>query len=101
MSSDTAANCRHFVAYSGVRLPLKLVNELDAASLHNRNTFFRGHDDVDQRLIRLEKLVYGELELQHAYAYHANGALRRAEITDADGEVTVLEFDEQGLPLSR
>lgn len=101
MSSDTAATCRHFVTYSGIRLPLQLVNELDAAGLHNRNTFFRGHYDTDQRLTRLEKLVYGERELQHLYAYHANGALRRAEITDADDEVTVLEFDEQGLALPR
>jgi len=92
--------CRHFVTYSGLRLPLKLLNEFDAASLHNRNTtFFRGHYDADERLIRLGKLVYGERELQHVYAYHANGALRRAEITGTEDEMTVLEFDEQGLPL--
>ena len=98
MSSDASGTCRFFVTYSGVKLPLKLMNELDEAGLHNRNTFFRGYFDAQERLTRLEKVVYGELELQHVYAYHANGALRQAEITDADDEVTLLEFDENGQP---
>lgn len=99
MSNEAAATCRFFVTYSGVKLPLKLMNELGEADLHNRNTFFRGHFDARERLIRLEKMVYGELELQHVYAYHDHGPLRLAEITDADGEVTRLEFDEDGQPL--
>lgn len=98
MSSEASGTCRHFVTYSGVKLPLKLMNELDEAALHNRNTFFRGHFDEQDRLIKMEKIVYGELELQHVYRYHANGALCQAEITDADDEVTVLNFDENGQP---
>lgn len=98
MSSEASATCRFFVTYSGIKLPLKLMNELDEAGLQNRNTFFRGYFDTQERLIKLEKVVYGELELQHLYAYHANGTLRQAEITDADDEVTVLEFDEHGQP---
>lgn len=89
---------RYFVSYSGVKLPLKLVNELHDSDRDNRNTFFLGVYDEAERLIRCEKRVYGEIELLHNYLYHANGALRLAEITDADGEVTVLEFDAQGNP---
>ncbi len=88
---------RYFVSYSGVKLPLKLVNELNQASeLENRNTFFCGYFDADEKLICLEKRVYGEIELLHCYSYHDNGVLSSAEITDADGEVTLLSFDEQG-----
>lgn len=93
--------CRYFVSYSGIKLPLKLVNELEQASdLDNRNTYFRGYYDADQRLLLCENMVYGEIELRHRYSYHPNNVLSEAEITDADGEITVLRFDEQGQPLS-
>ncbi|MDD2761614.1 MAG: DUF6156 family protein [Methylomonas sp.] len=90
---------RYFVSYSGVKLPLKLVNELADSDRENRNTFFRGYFDAQQRLLRCEKLVYGELELLHSYQYHDNGVLSQAEITDADGEVTILSFDAEGKPM--
>lgn len=91
---------RIFVSYSGVKLPLHLVNELKEDERGNRNTYFLGIYDHDERLIRCEKRVYGEIELLHHYQYHANGALQLAEITDADGEVTVLQFDQHGQPLN-
>lgn len=93
-------NCRYFVSYSGVSLPLKLVNELpEEEDRTNRNTFFLGFYDQQGRLTRCEKQVYGEQELLHCYEYYDNGALKRAEITDADGESTVLNFDSQGKPI--
>jgi hypothetical protein len=30
---------RYFVSYSGIKLPLKLVNEITETSLNNRNTY--------------------------------------------------------------
>lgn len=92
-------SARYFVSYSGVKLPLKLVNELHDSERDNRNTFFVGIYDTRERLIRCEKRVYGDIELQHTYQYHDNGQLQLAEITDADGEITVLHYDEQGKPL--
>lgn len=90
---------RYFISYSGVKLPLKLVNEIDEGGLDNRNTFFKGYYDERNRLVRCEKLVYGETELLHSYEYDENDVLRQAEITDADGELTLLTFDEQGQPI--
>jgi len=91
-------NCtsRYFVSYSGVKLPLKLVNELGDTDMGNRNTYFCGYFDGNDRLVRCEKRVYGELELLHIYRYHDNGRLCEAEITDADGELTFLKFDTNG-----
>ncbi|MCQ8127104.1 DUF6156 family protein [Methylomonas rivi] len=89
---------RYFISYSGVKLPLKLVNEIEEAGLDNRNTYFKGYYDALDRLVRCEKLVYGETELLHSYEYDENDVLRQAEITDADGELTLLTFDEQGQP---
>jgi hypothetical protein len=84
--------CRHFVTYTGVRLPFKLVNPLADSEIQNRNTYFRGYYDAQDRLTGFDKIVYGEVELAHRYEYHADGALKQAEITDLDGEVTVLAF---------
>jgi len=95
MTVDSLARttCRYFISYSGVSLPLRLVNEIQADQLDNRNTYFRGEYDALDRLELLEKMVYGEVELRHRYRYDDSGRLVWAEITDADGEVTELEFD--------
>ncbi|MDO8845049.1 MAG: DUF6156 family protein [Methylicorpusculum sp.] len=93
------SDCRYFVSYSGMKLPLKLVNELSDSELDNRNTFFRGYFDAKERLIRCEKVVYGEVELLHCYRYHESGGLQEAKITGLDDEITVLAFDQQGNPV--
>ena len=102
---DTASNerresLRFFVTYTGVKLPFRLVNELQPGEVENRNTFFRGNFDAQDRLIGFEKLAYGEVELSHRYLYYDNGILKQAEITDIDGEVTVLNYDANGIQVS-
>ncbi len=88
--------CRYFVTYSGVKLPFKLSQPLTDAELQNRNTFFCAYFDDKDQLLFFQKMVYGESELEHCYSYDDNGVLQQAEITDADGDVTVLTFDETG-----
>lgn len=97
-NNETRGTPRFFVTYTGVKLPFKLVNELQASEVENRNTFFRGYFDSQERLTGFDKLAYGETELQHRYTYHDNGKLGSAEITDIDGEVTLLLFDTEGSP---
>lgn len=89
---------RFFVTYSGVKLPFNLVSELQEQEVQNRNTYFRGYFDSKERLSGFDKLAYGEIELQHRYTYHDNGRLSSAEITDIDGEVTMVVFDAEGKP---
>jgi len=91
MTQAQHQNRRYFVSYSGIKLPLKLVNEITEQALHNRNTYFCGHFDTDDRLIRCQKVVYGEVESEHIYSYHDNGALKQAEIVE-DDETRVLNF---------
>lgn len=95
-----ATTCRHYVTYSGVKLPLKLVNPLAETDIANRNTYFRAWFDERGRMVRCEKVVYGEVELQHRYEYHADGSLKLAEITEADGEARVISFAARGQPLA-
>jgi len=96
MIEETQGNCRYFLTYTGVKLPLTLLNELEPDQLENRIAFFRGYYDGLGRLVRLQKIVYSEVEMEHQYQYDATGLLQRAEIIDIDGEVTVLEYDKNG-----
>ena len=89
---------RFFVTYTGVKLPFKLVNELQSSEVENRNTYFQGYYDTQDRLTGFDKLAYGEIELSHRYTYRSNGKLSAAEITDIDGETTMLIFDMEGSP---
>ncbi|MDX1812346.1 MAG: DUF6156 family protein [Gammaproteobacteria bacterium] len=91
--------CRYFVSYSGIKLPLKLVNPLDDESLQNRNTYYRGYFNNAEQIVACHKVVYGEIEQAHNYEYYENGVLKRAEISMGEDELTVLSYDEQGAPI--
>ncbi len=82
---------RYFLSYSGVKLPLRLVNPLREDQIENRNTYIRSQFDDQDRVVTIEKLVYGEVELIHRYEYDEDGALKAAHIT-MDSETTVMTF---------
>lgn len=83
-ASESITEWRYFISYSGVKLPLKLVNEIPVSSLTNRNTFYRGHFDAAERLLLCQKMVYGEMESEHRYVYDDKGVLKQALITEED-----------------
>jgi len=86
------ATTRYFTSYSGTKLPLNLVGEIEAADMRNRNTFFRGNYDNSGQLVSCEKVVYGEIETRHDYQYHADGRLARAEIDDGSGDSNIIDY---------
>jgi len=90
---------RCYTSYSGVSLPLKLVSEIPQEDMRNRNTYFQGCYDPQNRLCICRKIVYGETEFEHRYSYHESGALKQALITEDDDEITTLNFDERGHPI--
>ena len=94
----TEPTIRHFVTYSGIRPPARMVEPLDTAALANRNTFVRARYDAEDRLIGFDKMVYGAVELAHDYEWHANGRLKSARIA-MGGEESRLAFDEEGRPV--
>ena len=79
------------------------MSELEPAAIENRNTYFGANFDENERVVLIHKVVYGAVDLEHKYAYHANGTVSRAEIFDAsdsDEDVRVLVFDENGQPMA-
>lgn len=97
-NKENRGKLRFFVTYSGIKLPFNLVSELQEHEVQNRNTYFCGYFDKQDRLTGFDKLAYGEIELMHRYSYHDNGKLSAAEITDIDGELTMVLFDKDGNP---
>lgn len=100
MTTDVAC-VRHFVTYSGVKLPLNLSTSLTDDELRNRITFYRAAYNAAGQMLKVEKMVYGEIESCHEYAYHPGGALREARLVMVAEETgTLMLFDEQGNLLS-
>ncbi len=93
--AQSKGTSRYFVSYSGIKLPLKLVNEITEANLNNRNTYYRGYFDAQDRLLLCQKIVYGEVESEHRYHYCDKGVLKHAQITE-DDEVREIHFNELG-----
>ncbi|PPD46693.1 MAG: hypothetical protein CTY15_00630 [Methylocystis sp.] len=93
-----ATDYKYFLTYSGVRMPLKLLEPLAADELGNRNTYFRVTYDSAGRIATCEKLVYGEVELSHHYSYRDDGSLAHARVELGD-EVTEVDCDAGGAPL--
>lgn len=83
---------RYFLTYRGVKLPLQLAEELAPEALANRNTWFRADYDDAGRLMAVDKMVYGEVELSHRYEYDAAGRLVRAVVVMGDEEPVAVEF---------
>lgn len=92
MPSDQRERTRYFLTYRGVGLPLRLAEELDAAGVEHRGTFFRARYDAQDRLVCCEKVVYGEVELEHLYEYDPEGTLLQAKLTLAGEEPQTLSF---------
>lgn len=93
MDDKQSLTCRHYVTYTGVGLPLKLVTPVEEEDLENRITFFRGYYDDQDQLMVVEKVVYGEIEFEHRYQYHGDGRLKFVELLEADEEPRVMHFD--------
>lgn len=92
MPNTTSVTLRYFLTYSGVSLPLRLTEELTADTLRNRNTYFQAAFDANERMVWLEKRVYGEVEMRHDYEWNEQGHLRQATISTQDEEPQVRTF---------
>ena len=84
---------RYFLTYRGVRLPLKLAEELSAEDVRNRNTYFAARYDATGRLTEIDKCVYGETEMTHRYTWdEASGQLAQAVIQVGEEDPQVLNL---------
>jgi hypothetical protein len=83
---------RYFLSYSGITLPLRLLEEISAEGLAHRNTWFRASYDATGRMLRCEKMVYGDVEMVHDYRYDAAGTLIEATVRIGEDEPQTIRF---------
>lgn len=81
MTTSAPPALRYFLTYRGLSLPLALTEELAPAALRNRNTYFRAAYDKTGRMLWVEKLVHGEVELRHDYRWAEDGNLCGATVS--------------------
>jgi hypothetical protein len=53
----------------------------------------RAYYDDAERLLAVEKVVYGEVEFEHRYQYHDDGRIKAAMLLEPDEEPNLLSFD--------
>lgn len=94
MHFEFKVESRPYLSYSGVKLPLKLVEPLSKDQLQNRNTYFLGYYDKDNRLMGIRKMVYAEIEFEHRYCYDSEGRLSHVTITNNEGDMLELDDDQ-------
>lgn len=94
MKCDLNGDIRPFLSYSGVKLPLNLVEPLDGDQLKNRNTYFLGYFDEANRLKGVRKMVYADMEYEHRYHYDEAGRLSHITIINSEGDILELDGDE-------
>ena len=95
-TADTPhAQPRYFLTYRGNKLPLVLAEELAPDALRNRNTYFRARYDEQGRLVCIEKMVYGEVEMRHDYRWGSHGRLVHARVCIGDDEPQEMAFDDE------
>ena len=94
MKFNPEGDVRPFLSYSGLKLPLKLVEPLDEHQLQNRNTYFLGYYDEKNRLMGVRKMVYAEIEYEHLYRYDGEGRLAHVTIINSEGEMMELGDDQ-------
>jgi len=74
----------------------KITKEEADALAAKGNVYLIGYYDPDGRLARAIKILRGSVFFDFEYTYHPNGKRKRAKITNADGVVTLREYDQSG-----
>lgn len=94
--SESELQCRCYTSYTGIKLPLKLVNELNDDDMDKRITYFKGYFDAQDQLKIIEKVVYDEIEFSHHYEYNDDGVISKVIMVEDDALPRTLVFDGDG-----
>jgi len=90
----------YYKGWGGYAHPIGLHNQItkdeaDAIAAEGY-AYLIGYFDDRGRLVRVTKMFRGAVFFDFEYAYHPNGKRKSAKVTNANGIVTVREYDESG-----
>jgi hypothetical protein len=80
-------------SYGVPRVPREPISREEA---EGRTTYYVGHFDREDRLVRFAKFHQGALEWQDEYEYWDNGKVRARRMSRAGGPASVQRFDRKG-----
>jgi hypothetical protein len=79
-----------------ITLQHKITKEEADAIAARGNAYLIGYFNADNRAERIVKMLHGKVFFECLYDYYPTGRLKRAQITNPDGIVTVRHYDERG-----
>ena len=90
----------YYSGWGGYADPITLqhkITEEEADAIAARgNAYLIGYFNADNRAERIVKMLRGKVFFECLYDYYPTGRLKRAQITNPDGIVTVRNYDERG-----
>jgi hypothetical protein len=90
----------YYGGWGGYRHPIVLQHKITKAEADavaaKGYAYVIGYFDADGKLVRVVKMLRGEVFFEFVYAYYPSRKLRSATVTASDGRVTVLEYDTGG-----
>jgi len=91
-SNDTKGRPAYFESFSGYGIPLKLVGEITQKEAFLKKSYYIGYFDKNNRLLRVEKYLDGDLFFCHVYEYFASGSIKTNTVKNNEGVTTVNSF---------
>ena len=92
----------YFGSWGGYGLPLRLVDRITQEEAEARNArgsaYLIGYFDAEGRLVRDVKIYRDKVFFEHHYTYYPSGRLKGMQVTNAQGELLVREYDENDRP---
>src|SRR5262245_10436059 len=89
----------YYLGWGGYWHPVGLahrISEEKADEMHASGlVYLVGYFDEMGRLVRVVKMLGGEVFFEYNYSYHDNGRLKSARV-ERGGRTTLLEYDERG-----
>ena len=99
-AGETHDPIEYFRSWSGYSHPLHLSQKISQAQAQELAAagyaYVIGTFDAGGRLTRVVKMLRGAVFFEFVYTYRPDGKLAQARITDADGRVSVLDYDQRG-----
>jgi Family of unknown function (DUF6156) len=90
----------YYLGWGGYSHPIalqKMITKGEADAVAARGgAYVIGYFDADGRLTRAIKMLRGAVFFDFEYAYHPNGRRKTARVTNAEGVVSVREYDKAG-----
>ena len=87
---------QYFGSWGSYQVPLRPQEPLEEVEARQRESYYVGHFDHHDRLVRFDKYLGGQLEWTDHYTYRDDGTLALRRMIQSNGEERHQTFDAYG-----